>query len=289
MTSPISFNSMSFFYVNEDAPEKSEDLTGEDINLLFEDFTLDLSPGVTSIIGENGIGKSTLLLLAGARLFPVRGQVELFGTPTQIFRSAYADLSLEEARNKLVSFVYQNMEFDTPMTLGKVLEQVASNGILDERFSVSTANKLLIEIHKTFELVDYLTRPMDNLAKGVMQRAVMAMALLYGSKMILMDEPVFAMEEPRKEQVMEFVHSYSREYDTPIVFTAHQIHLCETYSDSLLILRKLAPEGELPYFFGPTKEICKKEIIEQAYRVPYETLHQKEFLYREMLVKKFGN
>ena len=289
MKSPISFSSMSFFYVNQDAPENPNDLTQDDINILFKDFSLNLEPGVTSVIGENGIGKSTLLLLAGARLFPVQGQIEIFGVPTSEFRLALDNSDLEEKRNKLVSFVYQNMEFETPRELGSVLEQVAENGELDERFAPGTAVTLVKELHTALELKEYLNRPMEGLAKGVMQRAVIAMALLYGSNIILMDEPVFAMEEPRKEQVLEYVQAYSSSYQTPVVFTAHQIHLCQTYSDSMLILQKSMSEDEAPYVYGPTKEIATKEIIEQAYRVPFETLHQKEFLYREMLVKKFGN
>ena len=281
MTPAIEFSDLSFFYVNEDAPADPRQLTTEDLTLVFEHLDLHIPRGLTALIGENGVGKSTLLLLAGGRLFPAAGSVSLLGTDTAAFRGADQDPALEEERNRLVSFVYQNMEFETDLALGEVLGQVFAGGFHDP----SRAG-LVDEIVRSFDLSDYLPRPMAALAKGPMQRAVMAMALLYGSKIILMDEPVFAMEEPRKEQVMEYVRAFSKQTDTPVVYTAHNIDLCRKYSESMLILKKNPDPGSLPYLLGPTREVCTKENIVAAYRVPYDTLHHKEHLYREMLLNR---
>ncbi|NCN06110.1 MAG: ABC transporter ATP-binding protein [Spirochaetales bacterium] len=280
MENCISINNISFFYVNEDAPPNPQDLTREDLTVLFEDFSLTIPGGVTSLIGENGIGKSTLLLLAGARLFPAAGSIYLFGTDTATFRSAYEDPRVEEARNQLVSFVYQNMEFETDETLGSVLEHVATQSPAAARSA-----GILKELVREFDLENDLNRSTVSLSKGAMQRAVIAMAVLYGSRLILLDEPIFALEEPQKARALGYLQDYAHRTNTSIVFSAHQLHLCEKYSDFMLILRKNPEEGALPYFFGPTSEIATKKNIETAYRVPFETLHQKEFLYREMLQK----
>ncbi len=281
METCIEIKNMSFFYVNDDAPADMAELTLEDITVLFTDFTLSFPQGVTSVLGENGIGKSTLLLLAAGRLLPVNGSVTILGTNTSEFSRAHEAPEVEGERNKLVSFVYQNMEFETPLPLGEVLSTVYENG-----FHGPESSGLMDELIRVFDLTDELNRPTQSLSKGAMQRAVIAMALLYGSKIIMMDEPVFAMEEPRKEAVMKYIQDYSHRTGTPIIFTAHQLHLCQEYSDTMIILRKNPDDGQLPYIMGPTKMVCTKENLEAAYRVPMETLQQKEHLYREMLLKK---
>lgn len=281
MKACIEFEDLSFFYLYQDAPSDISEIQEQDINFIFRHLDMKIPQGVTSLIGENGVGKSTLLLLAGARLFPPRGRVRIMGADSAPFREVRQDPDLEEERNRLVSFVYQNMEFDTEDALGDLLAQVIQAG---RQEGASEAG--LEELVKALELQDELARPSHALAKGPMQRALIAMALLYGSKVILMDEPVFALEDDRKARVMGFVRDYAHARGSSVIFSAHDLELSREYSDHMIILKKAPNPGEPAYFLGPTKEICTREHIEEAYRVPFDTLHRKEHLYREMLQKR---
>ncbi|WP_162180199.1 ATP-binding cassette domain-containing protein [Spirochaeta lutea] len=285
MDPAIRFQDISFFYVNQDAPENIKDVTPQDLTFLFDQFSLDLPKGVLSIVGENGTGKSTLLLLAGGRLFPIQGSISILGRSSQDFRNALHDPELERERAKLVSYVYQNMEFESDHSVGDLMNQVFSQG-----FHPEARADLIPELVTALSLDNALTKRTQELSKGALQRAVIAFAVLYGSQITMMDEPVFAMEEPRKEATMEYLQDYARRSETSLYFTAHNLHLCEQYSDQMLILKKgntaLDSQG---YILGPTAEVCTRENLEQAYKVPYETLHRKEGLYRDMLMKRFAD
>jgi iron complex transport system ATP-binding protein len=271
----IQFKNVSFFYLQKDAPSDLKQLSEEDLNFIFQELDLDLPPGVLSVIGENGIGKSTLMLLAAGRLFPVSGRVEIMGNDTGRFREAREKPSLEAERNALASVVYQNMEFETEHSLGDMIGEVFAGGFHD-----SEDDWVISEGRRVFELESLLTRKFQELSKGEMQRALMAIAIAYGSSILFMDEPVFALEEHQKERSLEYLRDYSHRTKRSLLFSAHNIHLCRDYADNTLLMRK---DGN--FVLGSASDVCQKEVLEAAYQVPMDFLHRKESLYRDMLLK----
>jgi ABC-type cobalamin/Fe3+-siderophores transport system ATPase subunit len=231
-----------------------------------------------SLVGQNGIGKSTLLLLAGARLFPQEGTVTIFGTDTKRFVDAAVDEELEVERNRLVSFVYQNMEFETDASVGDLMEFVYENGFYETRDP-----GLLAEIRKAFELERFLHLKTQQLAKGQLQRAILAFSLLYGSRIIMMDEPVFALEEPQKDRVFAFLLDFSRSREIPIYYSAHNLELTQKYSDYMLLFSRTGD-----FKIGPTAELFSRDEIEAAYDAPLDALYKRDNLYRDVLQRSHG-
>ncbi len=268
---PISFENLSFFYadVDEDQPNAPP---GE-VTEVFRDLSVTMPAGVVSLVGQNGTGKSTFLLLAGGRLFPQDGRVLLFGTDTRDFRNAPTDPELEEQRNRFVSFVYQNMEFETEAPVGDLMEFVLENG-----FHAQPPTGLLEDVKTAVQVRNVLNKRTQELSKGELQRVIVGFSLLYGSKAIMLDEPVFAVEPERQEQVFEFLMHYAKSYETPIYYSAHNLDLTKNYSDYLMLFHK---KGSIE--LGPTQELFSKEHVEEAYQVPWDMLHRKEYMFREML------
>lgn len=267
---PIRFDAVSYFYADVD--EESSDAAAG-VTQVFSHLSLELPTGMLSVLGENGIGKSTFMLLAGARFQPTAGDVYLFGRNTKDFEGAPESPELEEARNRIASFVYQNMEFETDEPIGDLLEYVYENG-----FHESKDTGFLSELHEVLELSGELHKKTQNLSKGALQRTIIAFSMLYGSRSIFMDEPVFALEEPQKDRVFDYLRNFSRRTGTPIYYSAHNLDLTEKYSDYMLLFRK----QDEP-LVGPTSELFTRDNLEQAYRVPLQTLYRREYLYREML------
>ena len=81
---------------------------------ILTNFSVEIPAGVTSVIGENGTGKSTMLLLASGTDVPQSGDVYISGRNTKDFTSM-------EERQALVSFVFQNMEFESEEPSGDLL------------------------------------------------------------------------------------------------------------------------------------------------------------------------
>lgn len=169
---------------------------------VFDHCTAELPGGFVSLVGPNASGKSTFMLLSAGRLLPQQGRIFLAGRDT-------AALSVEE-RERLASFIYQNMEFETDETVSQLLDFVAANGCLagnartvtaDLRFeraeqaeAFKAAETLPAQVEAALELQDVMRRRLNGLSKGELQRVILAFSLLHGSRSIFMDEPLFAME-----------------------------------------------------------------------------------------------
>lgn len=261
---PVRFDSVSFTYPPVEA--------GEEANRVFEELTVDIGPGVTTLVGPNGVGKSTLMLLAGGRVMPDSGTVYLLGEDTRRFAADTPTPELEARRNAAASFVYQNMEFETEEPVGELLEYVMDSG------NVEGGREFLAGIQEALELEPSLRRRTQELSKGELQRTIIAFSLLYGSPVILMDEPVFALEEPQKDRVFSFLMEHARDRELTILYSAHNIDLSAKYSDRTLLFHK---EGKVT--IGPTPEIFTRENLEAAFQAPYDTLYQRQNLYRDVL------
>ena len=159
----VQFRNVSFFYVNRERPE-NEQVGADDINFIFRELELDLPGAVLSIVGGNGVGKSTLMLLASARLFPVSGSIRLFDTDSSQWRHAGEKPEIEAERNALVSVVYQNMEFESQDSIAALIEQVFALGLHN-----SNSDWVIEECREVLELDGLMGRRFQQLSKGEMQ------------------------------------------------------------------------------------------------------------------------
>ena len=184
-----------------------------------------------------------------------------------------ADYSGEEERNLAASMLYQNMEFESEQSLGDLLQLVAENGNLG-----SAAGEILETSVKGLSLRQILTRKTQELSKGELQRGIIAFSLLYGSPVLLMDEPVFAMEQKHKEASLELIHDYQKRRELCVLYSVHELELSRKYSDNVLLFHK---KGKV--LQGTSEELLAQEQLEKAFGVPYAMLHEKEHLFRENL------
>jgi iron complex transport system ATP-binding protein len=255
MEKEIVFQGVSFRYPDGEAD-------------IFTGLDLTLPRGIVSLVGQNGTGKSTLLLLASGRLLPTHGKVLIRGRDTR-------ELADETERQKLVSFIYQNMEFDTEESIGQLLAFVHANGIHASGDEDPVAN--LVDV---FELGAVLGRRTQEVSKGELQRTILAFSLLYGSPLIAMDEPIFALESHQKQKAMDYLARHARLEEMSLYYSVHELDISQKYSDYILLFsREGAPR------LGRTAEIFTRETIEKAYEVPFDMLKKREELYRKYLIE----
>jgi len=233
---------------------------------IFDNFSLSLPKGLVTLVGQNGTGKSTLLLLASARIHPARGKVEILGRDS-------SELTDENERNRYVSFIYQNMEFETEEPIGALMEFVYEHG-----FHATRDPGLINVLSSVLELTGVLNKRTQEVSKGELQRAIIAFSLLYGSRIIMMDEPIFALEERQKLQVMGFLKEYALERSISIYYSVHEFEISRGFSDWVLLFYK-----DRSVRLGRTEEMLTRPKIEEAYEIPYGMLYRKEHLYREAL------
>ncbi len=251
----IVFDGVSFRY-----PDGTADI--------FTDLDLALPAGVVSLVGQNGTEKSTLLLLASGRLLPTKGRVLIRGVDTRALED-------EAERQKLASFIYQNMEFETEETIGQLLEFVKETGLREQRSAFS-----IPELVEVFELTHLLRRRTPEVSKGELQRTILALSLLYGAPLLAMDEPVFALEDHQKQRAMAYLAGLARKGRVSMYYSVHELDISRDYSDHILLFSKGSPPR-----IGPTSQIFTRDVIEKAYEVPFDMLKRRETLYRKYLVE----
>ena len=239
---------------------------------VFRDLSVTLPNGVGSLVGQNGTGKSTFLLLAGGSLVPDAGRVLVDGVDTRELRD-------ERARQRYVSFIFQNMEFETEGTIGELLRFVYDGGFHEER-----TGAFVDELVEVFELRPVLARRTQEVSKGELQRTILAFCLLYGSRILLMDEPIFALEPHQKERAMSYLRDCARDKGLSLYYSVHELDISQAYSDWLLVFYR---DGRPPRL-GPTRELFRRDIMEEAYESPMALMKQKEALYRDVMKQTRG-
>ena len=266
----IEFNDVSFTYPADE---------GEVLPPVYDHFTGNIPGGFTSVIGPNGCGKSTFMLLASGRIQPANGKIYLLGQEIN-------KLS-EEKKNLLASVIYQNMEFESEDKVEQLLSFVYQNGALKANAKGIKGSDLFAEVVDTFELSSVMKHGRTQISKGENQRVLLAFSLLYGSASVFMDEPLFAMEDMQKKTALEYLRAYSMETKTPMFISMHELDLTRMFAEKVLLIH---PDRNMSY--GTVEEVMTNDELEKAYGIPASMLKHNETLTREELaeqVKLFGN
>lgn len=288
---------LEFIDVNFTYPPVEES-DNQEFKPIFDYFTAELPEGFVSLVGPNGSGKSTLMMLASARLCPSSGMIKLFGTDTREFfpiiritkteegekQEIAPPRQNEEQKNILASVIYQNMEFETSEKVGELLTQVYCNGVFAGKSPKSFVQEDLFEkVISVFELKNILEQSISGISKGELQRTLLAFSVLYGSKSIFMDEPLFAMEYSQKEKALSFLVEYSRTMKVSIYISMHEIELTKKFAPLVLLFY---PDRNME--LGTPQEVLTDEALEKAYGVPASQLRNTERLTRSQMEEAFN-
>lgn len=267
----LKFSDVTFSY----SPVQGD--VGDDGNqieppVIFQNFSAELPGGFVSLVGPNGSGKSTFMLLAAARILPLSGSVELLGRDTRAIG--------QDERDSYASYIYQNMELDTDEKCADLLNFVYNNGALKGSANgVRDGRKdFLQEVQDVLELETLLQKKFNTLSKGELQRTLTAFSLLYGSKSVFMDEPFFAMEEPRKEGALKYVKEFCKATKTSVYISMHELDLTRKYADTVMLFY---PNHDID--LGTVDEVLTDAALEKAYGVPVSMLKHSEELSREQI------
>ncbi len=223
---------------------------------VLNELDLDLHAGrITTLIGANGCGKSTLFHLMTKNLRPDAGQILLRGQDITTCRlrdfarqvaivhqynTAPADLSVE----KLVSYgrtPYQTM------------------GLSPDPEADAEKIRWAMEITHTDK---YRDKPVAELSGGQKQRVWIAMALAQGTQVLFLDEPTTYLDIRYQLQILHLIQRLNREFGMTIVMVLHDINQSLHYSDEIVAMC----DGRV-CAHGLPEEIITPELIRCVYDV----------------------
>jgi molybdate transport system ATP-binding protein len=193
-------------------------------------FTLDVAftshSGVTALFGRSGAGKSSVVAMTAGLARPDQGHIRV--DEHALFDAANGiDLPPERRR---VGLIFQDGRLFPHMT-------VAANLRYGERRT--PAAERYVTFDRVVELLGIgplLDRRPARLSGGEKQRVAIGRALLSSPHLLLMDEPLAALDGARKAEVLPFIARLGRELAVPILYVSHSIEEILELADDLVVL-----------------------------------------------------
>ena len=167
------------------------------------------SQGVTALFGLSGSGKSSLINLVSGLINPDEGVIAL--NDRELFNSAENVCVPINQRN--IGYVFQDARLFPHYTVNGNLRYGMKNTSKDEF-------NYIVELLGIGHL---LKRYPITLSGGEKQRVAIGRALLTDPEILLMDEPLSALDLPRKRELMNYLERLSKEINIPILYVTHSL------------------------------------------------------------------
>jgi molybdate transport system ATP-binding protein len=193
-------------------------------------FTLDtqFAAGgrVIALFGHSGSGKTALINIIAGLIRPERGRVSIGGT---ILTDTARNIFLQPHRRKLGTVFQEGRLFPHLSVRQNLLYGAWFTRSAHGRENLSrVANLLGIE--------PLLSRYPNHLSGGEKQRVAIGRALLASPALLLMDEPLASLDEPRKEEIFPYLEKLRDEARIPIIYVSHSVAEVSRLADTLVIL-----------------------------------------------------
>lgn len=179
--------------------------------------------GVSVLLGPSGCGKTTVLrALAG--LERAQGSVQVNG---QVWQNERQFLPTHQ---RPIGYVFQEASLFAHLTVkGNLHYGLQRTPKADRRVSMDEAVDLLGIAH-------LLERRPDRLSGGERQRVAIARALLTSPRVLLMDEPLSALDAQRKAEVLPFLERLNQQSGVPLVYVTHALEEAVRLADHLVLM-----------------------------------------------------
>lgn len=216
-----------------------------DVSVSFPGFSLEVAEtlpldGATALYGPSGSGKSTLLRLIAGFLAPDRGRIALDGT---VLTNIGEGLHLP-AHKRRVGTVFQEGRLFPHLSVLQNLHY-AERRCPDEEKSFPFE-----EVVDAFDLGVLFERRPASLSGGEAQRAALARTLLTRPKLLLLDEPLSALDGARKTEIFPYLEALQARFGIPVLYVSHDAGEILRMTGHALILEA----GRL-HSSGPTAEV----------------------------------
>ena len=221
-----------------------------------EDVSFSLRGGeVLGLVGDNGAGKSTLVKIIAGSIKPDSGRILLDGVDQEFGDARHArDAGIETIFQEVA--LIRNLDIAANIYLNR---ELYSFGRLGRAFRIMDLGRMRRETSEGLEKLGLQLPPPETktaaLSGGQRQTVAVARAVLWGRRVVLMDEPAAALSVRAAEFVLSFIERL-KEQDVAVVFVSHNLAHVLQVADRILVLRL----GR-KVFDGPRTDVSPNRLV----------------------------
>lgn len=211
---------------------------------VLRDVSLELAPGeVLGIVGESGSGKSTLAKCVLGMVTDITGTLEVNSTrPQMVFQDPYGSLNPVK-------------------TVGWILEEPLRAAGVKEK---EERRRRVVELLPLVGLEEeHLSRKPAQLSGGQRQRVAIAAALIQGNKLIVLDEPVSALDVTLQAQILRLLADLKEKLGLSYLFISHDLAVVYQLCDRVVVMTagEIVEEGDVDTVYDHPRHDYTKKLL----------------------------
>ena len=239
-----------------------------DIKVGYQQFDLSIKQsipltGITGVFGHSASGKSTLLRAIAGLEKSLVGEITLVDT-SLIGNSSVSTILVNteqghylKPEDRQIGLVFQNSRlFEHLSVLGNL--EYAAKRRKNKRLTLD-------EVIALTGLTTLLNHRVNELSGGQQQRVALARAILAEPKLLLLDEPLSALDQQSKTQLLKMMLNIQKKLNLPMLYVSHSIDELQQVCDSLLVLAqgKVVKFGNIHHVIHQLNSFDDSDIIHQ--------------------------
>ena len=214
---------------------------------VLKDVSFNVHEGeIIGLVGESGSGKTTLANAVLGMLKNTAGEVKHYTSmPQMVFQDPYSALN-------------------PTRTIGWTLEEPLK---LRGRFTAEERQKRVKDMICRVGLDEtYLNRKPSDLSGGQKQRVCIAAALIMKPKLVILDEPVSALDVTVQAQILKLLYELKMEYRLSYIFVSHDLNVVYQLCDRVMVLRDgiIVESGSIEEIFNSPKHEYTKQLLKSS-------------------------
>ena len=227
-------------------------------NLIWEHIDLDLNePGLISILGPNGVGKSTFMYTINKILEPTSGRVLINGK--DVMEMSFKDIA------KIIAYVPQSSGETFAMT---VMDTVLMGRYPHSGYQVTQEDmEIAADCLQKMHMGEFALRAFNELSAGQHQRVMIARGMAQMPELMMLDEPTSNLDIYHQIYTMKLLREIAHQRGIMVLVICHDLNIAAKYSDRVIMMS----EGSI-YAFGTPEEVFTKENVAKVYDVGCEVI-----------------
>ncbi len=204
---------------------------------IIDDISFKIEEGKVNILmGRNGSGKSTILnAISGIKGY--EGEIKTDGK---------------------VSYLNQNINSKAKFT---VFDTILLGKVADLSLRITKDDKK--DVEKILDLLDireYKDKYINRLSGGEVQKVFIGQALVANPKILLLDEPVSALDLKNQYEIMRIIKDLTEKLSLTTLISLHQIGLIEKFADNIILI-----DNQKIYRQGPSKKVMDEDMFRDIF------------------------